>query len=88
MPMSSSSGVVTDQKWRWAAVTRPLPSVGGMCDAGNCVVVGPGGWIVLNLLASEVTPCIKENGVYLLDMWTLAAISAVPASGLQRPRQR
>ena len=39
----------------------------------------------MNLLAGEVTPCIKENGVFLLDMWILAAISALPASGLQRP---
>ena len=38
LPMVSNNGVVTEQKWQLAAVTRPLQSVGETCDAGNRVV--------------------------------------------------
>ena len=63
-PMVSNNGVVTEQQWQLAAVTRPLPSVDETCDAGNRVLFGTGGGVIQNLHTSEVTPFIRENGVY------------------------
>ena len=85
LPLVSNNGVVTEKRWQLAAATRPLQSVGETCDAGNRVVFGRGGGILQSLHTGEVTPFIREKGVYLMDMWIPPApTSANPESDIQR----
>ena len=58
----AATGLVTEQKWQSAAVTRPLQSVDGTCDAGTRVMLGRGGGIVQNLSTDEITLLIRETG--------------------------
>ena len=80
----AATGLVTEQKWQSAAVTRPLQSVDGTCDAGTRVMLGRGGGIVQNLSTDRVTLFIGQTGVYLLDVW----ISRTPTRGPSPAGQR
>ena len=69
LPSVSENGVVTKQRWQMAAVTRPLQSVGELCDSGNRVIFGRGGGIIENIYTRETSPFIRENGTYIMEMW-------------------
>ena len=62
-----------------ASVTRPLCSVGEMCDRGNRVLFGRGGGVTQNLKSGEITPFRREGGIYALDFYL--------AAGGQGPRR-
>ena len=69
LPSVSSDGTVSEQRWQMAAVTRPLQSVGALCDSGNRVIFGRGGGVAQNLYTGETTSFVRENGTYIMDLW-------------------
>ena len=68
----TSEGNVVSFGFQLADVTKPLASVGKMCDAGNQVTFGPHGGQILNLMTGRVTEFKRANGVYVLDAWASA----------------
>ena len=52
-----------------AEVSRPLASVGDMCDKGNIVVFGAKGGYVLGLDGQSKVRFERNRGVYELDLW-------------------
>ena len=52
-----------------AEVSRPLTSVGEVCDRGNLVVFGPGGGYILSLNGQSRTKFQRNKGIYELDLW-------------------
>ena len=52
-----------------ADVTKPLASVGRMCDAGNQVCFGPLGGAIYNLATGAVSEFKRVNGVYVMEAW-------------------
>ena len=69
----TNEGNVVSLGFQLAEVTKPLASVGKMCDAGNQVVFGPQGGHILNLMSGRVTEFKRANGVYILEAWASAA---------------
>ena len=69
--------------FQMANVTKPLASVGRMCDAGNSVVFGPRGGYIQNMQTGQVTEFKRLNGVYLLEAWAQGDYSA-SGSGFTR----
>ena len=69
LPSVCGNGVCSEQKWQLSAVTRPLQSVGELCDAGNRVIFGRSGGIIQNIVSGEETYISRENGTYLVDLW-------------------
>ena len=62
-----------------AEVTRPLLSVGRICDRGNVVTFGSSGGVITDLVTGEETPFVRDGeGMYQLEFW-------MPAPGFQRP---
>ena len=85
LPMVSNSGVVAEQKWLLAAVTR-LARRATLATVWCLVVVAESSRI---LHSGEVTPFIRENGVYLMDMWIPPLpTSAKPESDFEGLGQR
>ena len=53
-----------------AEVTRPLLSVGRICDRGNQVLFGQNGGVIMNLKTGEVNNFYRDrDGMYQLDFW-------------------
>ena len=69
IPSVGEDGRVVRHTWQMAPVTRPLQSVGELCDDGNRVVFGRSGGMVENLHSGAVTYFTREQGTYLLDLW-------------------
>ena len=61
-----------------ADISRPLNSVGRICDKGNAVVFTKEGGYVMNLWSGERTRFSREEGVYILKTW-------VPRTALPSP---
>ena len=62
-----------------AEVTRPLLSVGRICDRGNVVTFGSSGGVITDLVTGEETPFVRDgDGMYQLEFW-------MSAPGFQRP---
>ena len=69
MPVALENGVRTIATFQVAEVSRPLMSVGELCELGNRVIFGANGGVILNLRTREVTRFEKEDGVYTFAMW-------------------
>ena len=52
-----------------AEVSRPLTSVGEVCDKGNLVVFGPRGGYIMSLTGGSRTRFQRHGGIYELDLW-------------------
>ena len=76
-------------KFQVAEVTRPLLSVGRICDTGNEVTFGRNGGVSVDLVTGEETPFIRDtDGMYQLEFWMDAGAGrAVESSppGFARP---
>ena len=86
LPSVCENGVCSEQKWQLSAVTRPLQSVGELCDAGHRVVFGRSGGVIQNVTTGEETYITREHGTYLVDLWIppVSQAPAVAAAGFQR----
>ena len=54
--------------FQMAEVSRPLASVGEICDKGNLVVFGPKGGYILNMSGGQRTGFERRGGIYELDL--------------------
>ena len=61
-----SEGVV---KYQMAEVSRPLNAVSDICDAGNRVIFGRNGGVILNLSTGKKTYFHREDGIYVVLCW-------------------
>jgi len=87
LPAVAENGKVTKHKWQMAAVSRPLKSVGEVCDEGKRVIFGRSGGIVYDIYSGEVTSeFTREHGTYLMDLWIPPASEAAKLGpGFLRP---
>jgi hypothetical protein len=67
--VQTEDGRAAEINFQIASVTRPLCSVGEMCDRGNRVLFGRGGGFIQNLQSGELTPFRREGGIYALDFY-------------------
>ena len=73
------SGAERAMTFQVAEVTRPLLSVGRICDRGNVVTFGSSGGVITDMMTGEETPFVRDGeGMYQLEFW-------MPAPGFQRP---
>ena len=69
VPVCLSNGARSIATFQIAEVSRPLMSVGRLCEMGNRVLFGANGGVIMNLRTGEMTPFQKEDGVYVFEMW-------------------
>ena len=69
LPVALENGVRTSAVFQVADVSRPLMSVGKVCEMGNRVLFGAGGGYILNIESGEATPFYKKDGVYIYTIW-------------------
>jgi len=69
VPDVAEDGRISEHTWQLAAVTRPLKSVGQICDEGKRVIFGRSGGMIQDVYTGEVTEFTREHGIYLMDMW-------------------
>ena len=82
VPVCLANGARTIATFQVADVSRPLMSVGKLCEMGNRVIFGANGGVILNLQTGEATPFAKDEGVYTFEMW----IPPLSESPFGRPR--
>ena len=59
--------------WQVAEVTRPLLSVGKICDTGHQVTFGRSGGVITDLVTGEEYPFLRDaSGMYQLEFWIVA----------------
>ena len=76
----SGEGNVFNMNFQIAGVTRPLMSVGKVCDRGNIVTFDSTGGYITNAASGMATRFERKNGVYVLTTW-----ARVPSSGSPPP---
>ena len=69
LPIALANGCKAMTTFQIADVSRPLMSVGKICQLGNRVLFGSNGGVILNLGSGQVTPFEKEDGVYVFTIW-------------------
>ena len=69
LPVALENGVRASAVFQVADVSRPLMSVGKVCEMGNRVLFGAGGGHILNIASGEATPFYKKDGVYIFTIW-------------------
>ena len=84
VPVALENGARTVATFQVADVSRPLMSVGRVCEMGNRVLFGAGGGYILNVSTGEATPFYKRDGVYVFTMWIPPLQEAIDA-GFARP---
>ena len=65
----TEGGRKVSMKYQVADVTKPLCSVGKVMDNDNLVCFGKEGGVIYNLGTKQMTPFIREHGVYVLKTW-------------------
>ena len=85
LPVALENGARTVATFQVADVSRPLMSVGRVCEMGNRVLFGAGGGYILNIATGGVTPFYRKEGVYVFMMWIPPLAEAV-RSGFARPQ--
>ena len=75
IPVLLANGSRSILPFQVADVSRPLMSIARLCEMGNRVLFGANGGVILNLQTGDVTPFVKEEGVYTFELWI------PPASG-------
>ena len=73
----------TEAMFQVAAVSRPLMSVSKVCQAGNRVILGASGGVVLDLSTGRTTPVEMKEGVYVFPLWIppLSLLAEAPFTG-------
>ena len=84
VPVAMENGLRTSATFQVADVSRPLMSVGKVCEMGNRVLFGAGGGYILNVATGSATPFYKRDGVYIFTVW-IPPVSEV-GSGFPRPQ--
>ena len=85
VPVALENGARTCATFQVADVSRPLMSVGRVCEMGNRVLFGAGGGYILNVATGAATPFHKRDGVYVFTMWIPPLQEAIDA-GFARPQ--
>ena len=88
LPVLSAEGHQTTQRWQMAEATRPLQSVGELCDQGHRVIFGRGGGIVVDVQTGATTAFGRENGTYVMDMWIPPSAAVQQMSMQPQPQQQ
>ena len=73
---TTAEGSEVSMTFQIAQVTKPLGSVGKMCDAGNQLWFTKTGGEIWHEDTGTVTAFTREQGVYLLEAWAEAQSSA------------
>ena len=66
----SNEGNRVNMNFQIAGVTKPLMSVGKICDRGNVVSFDAYGGRIKNKATGISTRFERKNGVYVLSAWT------------------
>jgi len=80
----TEAGGQADVTFQVTGVTRPLLSVGELCDRGNRVVFGRGGGVIQNTTTGAVTHFGRSGGIYAIDLYvqkSAAAAQGFPGQG-------
>ena len=72
IPAETNEGNRYNLNFQIAGVTKPLMSVGKVCDAGNIVIFDDYGGRIRNKSTGKTTWFERKNGVYMLSAWTKA----------------
>ena len=75
---TTNEGHCVSLGFQMADVTKPLASVGRICDSGNEVSFGPNSGCIYNVKTGCMTEFRRVNGVYVLEAWA-------DATGFARP---
>ena len=65
----TEEGGQADVTFQVTGVTRPLLSVGELCDRGNRVVFGRGGGVIQNTSTGAITHFARSGGIYAIDFF-------------------
>ena len=84
VPVAMENGLRTSATFQVADVSRPLMSVGKVCEMGNRLLFGAGGGYIVNVATGSATLFYKRDGVYIFTMW-IPPVSEV-GSGFPRPQ--
>ena len=76
IPVLLANGSRSILTFQVADVSRPLMSIARLCEMGNRVLFGANGGVILNLQTGDVTPFVKEEGVYTFELWIPPASEA------------
>ena len=77
LEVRTEEGVDANVTFQMADVTRPLNSVGKVCDTGKRVIFGKRGGVIWDLATNQLTKFDREaDGVYELNLWVKDASSA------------
>ena len=70
LEVRTEEGVDTDVTFQMADVSRPLNSVGKICDTGKQVMFGKKGGVIWDVATGQLTKFHREtDGVYELNPW-------------------
>ena len=67
--MRTKEGNDTEVTYQIADISRPLNSVGRICDQGNFVVFESTGGFIVNRSSGARTRFEREDALYMLDTW-------------------
>ena len=76
IPVLLANGSRSVLTFQVADVSRPPMSIARLCEMGNRVLFGANGGVILNLQTGDVTPFVKEEGVYTFELWIPPASEA------------
>ena len=82
--MMPPEGSWAQATFQMAEVTRPLCSVSKICDKGNRVVFELGGGYVENIQTGTGTSFLRQNNVYVMEMYVQDPSSAAAGQGFGR----
>lgn len=70
LEVRTEEGFDTDVTFQMADVSRPLNSVGKICDTGKRVMLGKKGGVIWDVATGRLTKFHREaDGVYVLNLW-------------------
>ena len=76
----SKEGVITEETWQVAEVSKPLWSILEQVDKDQYVIFGKSGGFVLSLETGDMRHFPREREGYVIDMWIPPPGSAVSGS--------
>ena len=85
LPCMLGNGDITEAVFQVADVSRPLMSVSKVCEAGNRVIFGQSGGVILNLSSGKTTVFEMKDGVYVFPLWIPGLSLAGSAPFARRP---
>ena len=65
----TEDGAEGNIRYQIADVSRPLNAISDICDAGNRVIFGKNGGMILNVEKGSETYFSREDGIYILNYW-------------------